>query len=80
MSDSLRFLLADTMPMLLELYREAVRRDLEANPAARPFESGRRLALYEALSLLDGQARAFGIPLTELGFPSDFDPDRDLSA
>ena len=80
MSDPLRLLLADTLPMLLDLYREAVRRDLQANPDARPFESGRRLALYEALSLLDSQAHAFGVPLSELGFPSDFDPDRELSA
>jgi hypothetical protein len=80
MSDPVRLLLADTVPMLVQLHRDAVSRDTQANPEARSFDAGRRLALYEALSLLYSQAQSFGLSPTELGFPSDFVLDRDLPA
>ena len=38
---------------------------------------GRKMALYEVISLMRHQAWAFGLPMDDVGL-GDFDPDRDL--
>ncbi|WP_214467820.1 hypothetical protein [Microbacterium flavescens] len=47
------------------------------NEAEGPFEAGRLFAYVEVISLMQQQAVAFGIDLTELGL-DDIDPERDL--
>jgi regulator of protease activity HflC (stomatin/prohibitin superfamily) len=42
------------------------------------FESGRLMAYYEVVSLIQQQANAFGIDLADL-FIKDIDPDTDLT-
>lgn len=61
--------------MLIELHREVVEREASATGEARAFESGRRLALYEALSTLHSQILAFGLDPAKCGFPKDFNAD-----
>lgn len=41
------------------------------------FESGRLLAYNEVISLMQQQARAFGLPLEDVGL-AGIDPDNDL--
>lgn len=41
------------------------------------FESGRLMAYYEVISLMQDQAKAFGIPLKDLRL-EDIVPDRDF--
>nr|BFF09229.1 hypothetical protein GCM10025699_05320 [Microbacterium flavescens] len=53
------------------------RRDAALNEAEGPFEAGRLFAYVEVISLMQQQAVAFGIDLTELGL-DDIDPERDL--
>ena len=53
--------------------------DLDSLSADGPssYESGRAFAYYEVLSLMQQQARAFGLSLADLSL-EDVDPDRDL--
>ena len=53
------------------------RRDSSSTEADRTFEAGRLTAYYEVVSLMQQQAAAFGIGLTQLSL-DDVDPDRDL--
>jgi len=46
---------------------------------ADQFEAGRAMAWYEVASLIQQQAAAFGLPLSQLGL-SGFDAERDLLA
>ena len=42
-----------------------------------PFQQGRRMAYVEVLSLMQQQASAFGLPLSDLRLEG-FDPEREL--
>jgi hypothetical protein len=55
------------------------RDQLDSSPteAGRTFETGRLTAYYEMVSLMQQQAIAFGIELTQVAL-DDIDPDRDL--
>jgi hypothetical protein len=69
------------------LIRERAEESAQAAKAARQgpdaaladFEAGRRLAYYEVVSLMLGQAETFGVSAEDLAM-AGFDPDRDLLA
>jgi hypothetical protein len=65
---------SDTIKLLIEKAREA---RLSARNGSG-YESGVAFALYECVSLLHQQAQVFGISPEHLGFPADFDPEREL--
>lgn len=52
-------------------------RDAETGDAERTFETGRLTAYHEVVSLMQQQAVAFDIALTEVSL-DDIDPERDL--
>jgi len=47
------------------------------NSEDRQFQSGRLMAYYEVVSLMQQQAAGFDIPLTDIRL-DDIEPDRDL--
>lgn len=61
------------------LVREAAveARDRSQASAGDGFEVGRAAAYHEVASLMESQARSFGLDLSALAFDG-FDPDRDL--
>ena len=48
-------------------------------PGADQFEAGRAMAWYEVTSLIQQQAAAFGLPLSQVGLVG-FDAERDILA
>ena len=54
-----------------------VRASAEIGQPGHQFALGRLTAYYEVTSLMEQQAKAFGIELEALSF-QNFDPDRDL--
>jgi hypothetical protein len=56
---------------------EAVRERDAAGSEDRSSESGRVMAFYEVISLMQQNAESFGIPLSDLRL-DDIVPDRDL--
>lgn len=73
-SDAAENLLHDVAVELLEKAREAKR---EAGASGSDYDKGRHLALYEAVSLINQQATAFGLPLERIGL-GGLDVDREL--
>ena len=68
--------LKDLVLLLREAATASVERHQAAEPLDREYQSGRAMAYYEVLSLIELQELAFGMePGTLLG---DFSPDRDL--
>jgi hypothetical protein len=67
--------LADLGRLLLEEALQA--RDAAVGASATDFERGQLFGLYKVLSLMQEQAVAFQIPLSELSLDG-LDPDRDL--
>jgi hypothetical protein len=74
-SDVHRHYLRDLGYLLKEMAVEAQREHVASQ--ADEFKSGRAIALYEVLSLLQNQAVAFQLPLNDLALEG-FDADRDL--
>jgi len=70
MTNTAQLMLLDYASEMLVLIRDAQK----AAPHRDTFEDGRRLGLYEALSLLIDQAKGFGISLEDIGL-SNVDPD-----
>lgn len=62
---------------LLEEQAVRARRESNANHPADSFALGRLMAYHEVISLMQQQARAFGVPLENLNL-NDIDPERDL--
>jgi hypothetical protein len=66
--------LRDLAPLMLGRAQEA---KAEAERTADPFQRGRSMGLYEAVSLLVQQLDAFGLDRESVGL-AGVDPDRDL--
>ncbi len=80
MASTCEHFLLDTCRLIRDEAEEArVARDLlhgeSGDQGAYLFQAGRALAYYEVLSMLIGQAQAFGLDLTVLGLEG-IDPDR----
>ena len=73
-SDAAENLLHDIAAELVEKVREAKR---EADASGSDYDKGRHFALYEAVSLISQQAKAFGFPLERIGLGAS-DVDREL--
>ena len=73
-SDATENLLRDVVVELLEKTRQAKR---EAGNSDADYDKGRHLGLYEAVSLISQQAKAFGLSLERIGLGS-VDVDREL--
>jgi hypothetical protein len=61
--------------------RRALSRERDSAPEGsedRAFKSGRLLAFYEVLSMMQNRAESFGLALSALRL-EDVDPDRDLT-
>lgn len=71
--------LFDLGPIIKERsFRAKIDRDASPRPSAEyDFNAGRVLGFNEIISILQDQARAFGIPLEDLRI-QDIDPDKDL--
>ena len=71
--------LLDFGTLLRECANEArqMRDESQAGSEQRMFQSGRLMALYEVVSLMQHQAKVFEIPLAELRLDG-IDPNRDL--
>jgi hypothetical protein len=61
---------------LLKEHAVTTRRESKADPSDS-FALGRLMAYHEVISLMQQQARAFGLPLENLNL-NDIDPERDL--
>ena len=75
--DKMSLYLRDLGELLKE---EAVmaRSELQEAPSDdKPYARGQLMALYRVISLMQQQAKAFGIELNEIAL-QDIDPDRDL--
>jgi hypothetical protein len=73
-----RYLLA-TNELLLEFAREAKRQaDATRGTEAGNFEAGYLMAFHRVISLLQQQAPAFGLEVSEVGLEG-VDPNRDLT-
>ena len=66
--------LSDLGPLLMDLARTA---RADADRTGDPFDRGRSMGLYEAVSLVVQQADAFGLDRGDVGLEG-IDPDRDL--
>jgi hypothetical protein len=53
------------------------KRDVASDDPGRMFATGRLMGLHEAISLMQEQAVAFGMPLGDVGLDG-IDPERDL--
>jgi hypothetical protein len=72
------YYLRDLGPNLLEIALSAKSdHDNASDDSDRLFASGRLFGLHEAVSLMQTQALAFEIPLSEIGL-QDVIPERDL--
>lgn len=67
----------DLTHLLRKMALEAKKDSLEAAPESRDYANGRLMAFHTVLSLMQSQARAFGIDLAELGLDG-INPDVDL--
>jgi hypothetical protein len=68
----------DCSSLLKEMARDAKQRAVScAGTVDESFRYGELMAFHAVISLLQQQARAFGIPLATLDL-SDIDPERDL--
>ena len=77
-TDAHRHYLRDLGYLVKERALAARQRERQASgTAAHEFESGHALAWYEVVSLMQGQAVAFQLPLKDLAL-DDLDPDKDL--
>ncbi len=74
MSSVYEHFLQDSVPMLVEQALEAKR---EMMASRSDYDSGKLMAYYAVISLLQQQARAFEIPLKEIGL-DEITPDVDL--
>jgi len=62
---------------LVLLLRDLVTQVKQSTSPSMEFEKGRLLAYYEVLSLIQQQAKAFGVDMAEINM-EDFDPDKDI--
>lgn len=62
---------------LVLLLRDHATQVKQSTLANMEFEKGRLLAYYEVLSLIQQQAKAFGVDMAEINM-EDFDPDKDI--
>lgn len=69
--------LLDLIENIKQVAIEARSHPESSTEADRAFEAGRRTAYYEVVTLMQQQARSFGIALVDLHL-DDVIPDRDL--
>lgn len=72
-----RAYLLDLGSLLREEALKAKRDRDNASGESKSFEQGRLMGFYEVISLMQQQARAFNIPMGEIGL-EDVEPERDL--
>ncbi len=76
--ETLENYLVDVSRLLKEMAKEARDAKVGANGTENyDYEIGHLMAMHEVISLLQQEARAFGIDLKILGL-DDIDPERDL--
>jgi hypothetical protein len=78
MADSHRNYLRDLGDHIRRMGEEARDAVGAASDDERNFQQGRRMAYIEVLSLMQQQAAAFGLPLSDLALDG-FDAERDLT-
>lgn len=66
--------LKDSIPLLVEQALETKREQSSSNS---DFDNGKLMAYYEVITLLQQQAVAFGVPLSDIGLDK-ISPDNDL--
>ncbi|MFN8442469.1 MAG: hypothetical protein U0175_16965 [Caldilineaceae bacterium] len=70
--------LQDTLQLLMQMARDArIQKDLAIGTDNYTYSLGYLMAFYEVVTLLQSQAGAFNISLTDLGI-NDVSPDHDL--
>ncbi len=74
---SIDLYIRDLGVLLKEKALEAKEESRSVPEDERAFALGRLMAFHEVISLMQQQARAFGIPLKELGL-DDIQPEEDL--
>ncbi len=74
MSDSHQYYLQDSVALIIE---KSLNAKHDAEMSKSDYDTGRLMTYYEVLSMLQQQAKAFGISLTELGLDK-IEPDKDL--
>jgi hypothetical protein len=77
MTDTHANYLHDLGQLVRKAGKQAKQEAASAKPEDKIFQQGRLMAYYEVLSLMQHQAEAFDLPLTDLAL-SGLDPDRDL--
>ena len=74
---TVQYYLSDLGTLLLEAARQAKQARDSAKNAEREFESGRLMAYNEIISLMQQQAEAFDIDLSNIGL-AGVDPDKEF--
>jgi hypothetical protein len=72
--EMVKLLLVDVSRELVEKAKAA---KVDAERSGSDYDKGRHFALYEAVSLIAGQAQAFGVELAAIGL-GGVDAERDL--